>query len=375
MQPVAAGDNADHVRCDEVATVDETPPHNPPRRKRPTLAELAQAAGVNKSTASRALRDDSVIASTTRERIQRLARELEYEPNASARRLYSARTDLIAFSAHAPSRAVGDNDPFVIELLHAVMDEAAANELDVFVCRPKPGTAELATYRRIVGGHHADGFILMDVRPNDARLPYLCAQRFPHVLFGRSALVLDEANTYPYPWVEVDNRVGARIGTEHLITLGHTRIAFLGCGDAFTFEVDRRKGYQDALKAAGIPSDPDLCTPAGATQDDGYRLTRDLLAAAHPPTAIFAVSDVLAVGAMRALHDAGVTVGREFPVMGFDGLGLGEYVEPQLTTIKQPIRQVGQLLVKLLVAAQQDKQPEHIFLPPELIVRSSTIGG
>lgn len=346
------------------------------RRKRPTLAELAQAAGVNKSTASRALRGDSVIASTTRERIQQLARELEYEPNASARRLNSARTDLIAFSAHAPSRRVGDNDPFVVELLHAVMDEAAANELDVFVCRPKPGTAELATYRRIVGGHHADGFILMDVRPDDARLPYLCAQRFPHVLFGRSALELGEANTYPYPWIEVDNRIGAQKGAEHLIGLGHTRIAFLGCGDTFTFEVDRRKGYQDALTAAGIPSDPGLCTPVGATQDDGYRLTHDLLAAERPPTAIFAVSDVLAVGAMRALQDAGIHIGRDFPVMGFDGLGLGEYVQPQLTTIQQPIRQVGRLLVKLLLDAQQQKSPpEHIFLPPELIVRSSTIGG
>jgi DNA-binding LacI/PurR family transcriptional regulator len=360
---------------DEVANVDNTPPHNPPRRKRPTLAELAQAAGVNKSTASRALRGDSVIASTTRARIQQLARDLEYEPNASARRLYSARTDLIAFSAPAPSRAVGENDPFVVELLHAVMDEASANDLDVFVCRPKPGTLELSTYRRIVGGRHADGFILMDVRPDDARLPYLCAQRFPHVLFGRSALDLDEAHMYPYPWVEVDNRAGARIGTEHLIQLGHMRIAFLGCGDAFTFEVDRRNGYQDALNAAGISAEPELCTPAGATQDDGYRLTRDLLVSEHPPTAIFAVSDVLAVGAMRAVHDAGVTVGREFPVMGFDGLGLGEYVQPQLTTIKQPIRQVGNLLVKLLVATLQgESAPEHLLLPPELIVRSSTVG-
>jgi DNA-binding LacI/PurR family transcriptional regulator len=357
------------------SAVDDTL-HNSARVKRPTLAELARAAGVNKSTASRALRGDPAIAPATRERIQRLARELEYEPNASARRLNSARTDLIAFSAHAPSRAVGDNDPFVIELLHAVMDEAAANGLDVFVCRPPEGSTELDTYRRIVGGHHADGFIVMDVRPDDPRLPYLCAQRFPHVLFGRSALDIDQAATYAYPWVEVDNRAGARLGTEHLIGLGHTRIAFLGCGDAFTFEVDRRRGYEDALAAAGIEREPGLFTSPGATQEDGYQLTRGLLAAERPPTAIFAVSDVLAVGAMRALRDAGVAIGRAFPVIGFDGLGLGEYVQPQLTTIKQPIRQVGHLLVRLLVAAfQEDSLPEHLLLPPELIVRSSTAGG
>lgn len=353
-----------------------TPPDQPAKARttRPTLAHLAHVAGVNKSTASRALRGDKAIAVATRTRIQQLARELRYEPNASARRLSHARTDVIAFTLHDFRRLESGSDPFIAELLEAVLHEAASHQLDVLICRPQPGNAELDSYHRIVGGGHADGVIVMDLRPGDPRLPYLCAQRFPHVLFGRSALELDQAREYPYPWVEVDNRAGARMGTEHLLTLGHRRIAFLGCGDVYTFEIDRRAGYQDALAVSGIPFASELCTISGASQEDGYQLTRELLAMADPPTAIFAVSDVLAVGAMRALRDAGRAVGTDFPVMGFDGLGLGAYLSPQLTTIRQPLGEVGRTLVRLLVATlHSSAPPEHVLLPPELMVRASTM--
>jgi len=344
------------------------------RAARTTLAELARVAGVNKSTASRALRGDAVIADATRLRIQQLARDLQYEPNASARRLFHARTDVLAFTVPSFSRGDADSDPFLAELLNAVLHEASNHRLDLLVCRPQSGSAELDTYRRVVGGRHADGFILMDLRPDDPRLAYLGAQAFPHVLFGRSERELALAHQYPYPWVEVDNRAGARSGTEHLLALGHRRIAFLGCGDVYTFELDRLAGYRDALAAADIPFDDALCTPSGVSQEDGFRFTAELLAAADPPTAIFAVSDVLAVGAMRAVQDTGRAVGRAFPVMGFDGLGLGAYMQPQLTTLRQPIRQVGQALVQLLVAALQGAPPEHQLWPPELIVRASTVG-
>lgn len=366
-----------NVRTSGVPSVDasvDAPAETPAAR--PTLAQLAQAAGVNKSTASRALRGDTAIALATRVRIQELARELRYEPNASARRLFSARTDVLAFTVNDFRRRDSSSDPFLAELMEAVLHEAASHQLDVLVCRPQPGHAELDTYHRIVAGHHADGVIVMDLRPDDPRLRYLCAQGFPHVLFGRSALALDRAHEYPYPWVEVDNRAGARIGTAHLLALGHRRIAFLGCGDDYTFERDRLAGYRDALADAGVPFAAELCTASGATQEDGYQLTEGLLALAEPPEAIFAVSDVLAAGAMRALRDAGRSVGRDFPVMGFDGLGLGAYLEPQLTTIRQPIGEVGHALVRLLVAAMRAPgPPEHLMLPPELIVRASTVGG
>jgi DNA-binding LacI/PurR family transcriptional regulator len=349
---------------------------------RPTVAELALAAGVNKSTISRALRGDPTIGLETRHRIQQLATEMHYEPNASARRLFRARTDVLAFTAHALSRAGENPDPFLVELLSMIMAEAGERKLDVLLCRSEPGANELDAIRRIAAGSYADGFILMDLRPNDPRLPYLCGKRFPHVLFGRPAEDLEESRDYPYPWVEVDNRAGARSGAEHLLALGHIRVAFVGCDDTYIYERDRLAGYRDALAAADIPSDPTLCTEGGLTQEDGYWLTRRLLALEQPPTAIFAASDVLAVGAMRAAHEAGLHVGRAFPIMGFDGLGLGTYVTPSLTTLRQPIRTVGRLLVRLLAAvldgagaAQEPDSGEiHHLLQPELVMRASTQG-
>jgi DNA-binding LacI/PurR family transcriptional regulator len=369
---------------DRTPTESSAPPAEarPHHATRPTLAELALAAGVNKSTVSRALRDDHTIGPETRHRIQQMAAEMHYEPNASARRLFHARTDVLAFTAHALSRAGENPDPFLVELLSMIMAEAGERKLDVLLCRSEPGANELDPIRRITGGAHADGFILMDLRPNDPRLPYLSGKHFPHVLFGRPAEDIEEARRYPYPWVEVDNRAGARAGTEHLIALGHTRVAFVGCDDTYIYERDRLAGYRDALAAAGIASDATLCTEGGLTQEDGYWLTRRLLAQEEPPTAVFAASDVLAVGAMRAAQEAGLRVGRAFPIMGFDGLGLGTYVTPPLTTLRQPMRTVGRLLVRLLAAELdgtaaahgQERHEIHHLVQPELVVRASTAG-
>jgi DNA-binding LacI/PurR family transcriptional regulator len=343
---------------------------------RTTLAEIAQAAGVNKSTASRALRNDPAIGVETQQRIQRLAAQLNYVPNVSARRLNNAQTDTLAIASRALNQSTVGADPFLVELLAGITDEAARQHFDVLLSRAEEGEYELSFYKRIVGGHHADGFILTDLRPNDPRLDYLSAKRYPHVLFGRPAEDLRDARRYPSPWVEVDNRAGAQKGTEHLISLGHKRIAFIGGGDTFFWERDRRSGYRDALTRAGLPADPALCLPSGLSQEDGYHLTQQLLSQANPPTAIFAISDVLAVGAMRAARDAGKTIGLGFSVMGFDGIGLGAYLTPQLTTLRQPTNEVGQLLVELLIAVihGQSLAEKHLLLQPELVVRASTRG-
>ncbi|HEY7124196.1 MAG TPA: LacI family DNA-binding transcriptional regulator [Ktedonobacterales bacterium] len=343
---------------------------------RTTLAEVAQAAGVNKSTASRALRNDPAIGVETQQRIQRLAAQLNYVPNASARRLNNAQTDTLAIASRALNQSTVGADPFLVELLAGITDEAARHHFDVLLSRAEEGEHELNVYKRILGGHHADGFILTDLRPNDPRLDYLSAKRYPHVLFGRSAEDLRDARRYPSPWVEVDTRAGARIGTEHLISLGHKRIAFIGGGDTFFYERDRRAGYLDALSRSNLPADPALCLPSGLSQEDGYQLTQQLLRQANPPTAIFAISDVLAVGAMRAAREAGKTIGLGFAVMGFDGIGLGAYLTPPLTTLRQPINDVGRLLVQLLIAVIRGQPPaeKHLLLQPELVVRASTRG-
>jgi DNA-binding LacI/PurR family transcriptional regulator len=339
-----------------------------------TLADLARAADVNKSTVSRALRGDPTVGRETRQRIQRLAAELHYVPNASAKRLTRARTDTLAFVWRRSPRADAGADPFLVELLAGMTEEAAASHLDILLSRADTEEHEREVYARILGGRHADGFILADLGPDDPRLEYLRSRRWPHVLFGRPHLDVNMSRRYPYPWVEVDGRAGTRMGTQHLIDLGHQRIAFVSGGTTFHWELDRLGGYQDALRAAGIPEHPELCLTNCPSQESAYQATRGVLEQPNPPTAVFAISDVLAVGAMRAAQDTGRVVGREFSVMGFDGVGLGAYLTPQLTTLRQPTDYVGRLLVRLLagVLSGTPLHEKHLLLQPELIVRAST---
>jgi DNA-binding LacI/PurR family transcriptional regulator len=348
----------------------------PPAVTRPTLADIARAAGVTKSTVSRALRGDPTVGRDTRQRIQRLAAQLNYFPNASAKRLTNARTDTLAFASRALRPSDAGYDPFLVELLAGITDEAASHHFDLLLSRADEGGNELEVYTRVLGGHHADGFIVADLRPNDRRVDYLCAQRCPHVLFGRPSQDLAASRRYPYPWVEVDGRTGARVGTQHLIGLGHIRIAFISGGDDFFWEADRLAGYRDALARAGLPFEQRLCVASGYSQESGYQITLDLLDHPDPPTAIFAISDVLAVGAMRAAQETGRIIGRDFSVMGFDGVGLGAYLTPPLTTLRQPTDYVGRMLVRLLVGVLNGEAlpDRHILLQPELVVRTSTDG-
>ncbi len=343
---------------------------------RPTLAEVARRAGVDKSTVSRALRDDSAISAETRARVQQVAAYLHYVPNANARRLSNAQTNVLAFASRA-FRRNDDSDQFLMELLAVITREAVAAHFDVLLCCPEEDENDLQMYERILGGHHADGIILMDLRRNDPRLDYLCARGYPHVLFGRSDVDIRRARRYPYPWVEVDNRFGVRAGMEHLLALGHTRIAFVGGDFAEYFCVfDRHTGYHEALQSAHIANDPELFLPGPVTEAEGYRLAQHLLGHHQPPTAIFAFGDVMAAGVMRAAHEAGRVVGRDLAVVGFDGLGLGRFLTPSLTTLRQPLQEVGRSLVQLLIAQIQGNtmSDAHVLLCPELEIRASTGG-
>ena len=346
------------------------------RIARATLQGVAAAAGVDKSTASRALRDDPAISLATRERVQQVAALLHYVPNANARRLSQARSHVLAFFTQAFHSPADPSNPFLMELLAAITQEATARQFDILLVSSEAEAyeREVAAFERIIGGNHADGLVLMDLRAQDQRLAHLCARQYPHVLFGRSDEDLRLARRYPYPWVEVDNRLGTRTGMEYLIAEGHRRIAFIGGTERFICDRDRHAGYREALASAGILADPALFMQSDVTEAAGYQLTRQLLTLEQPPTAIVAFSDVMAVGVMRAAQDMVHPVGRDLALIGFDGLGIGKYLMPSLTTLSQPLHQVGQAVVQLLIAQLNgDAVAEpHVLLAPELIIRDSS---
>lgn len=334
-----------------------------------TLRDVAQRAGYSITTVSRALNGFTDVNEETRRHIEAVARELGYIPNLSARQLQTRRAQALGFVI--PTEAERLNEPFFTEFLTAVGVEAARHGYDLLISAHAPDTHELDTYRRLAQGRRVDGMILVRGRRHDPRAALLRQLDFPFVLFGRT----DDDDGYA--WIDVDGAAGMRLATEHLLVLGHRRIAYVSGPAHYSFVRRRQQGYEETLRAAGLPVERDLMAAVGhMTEREGYRAARALLARRPPPTAIVAVTDLVAFGVMRALHSAGKRVGRDVAVIGFDGLVSSAYSTPPLSTVFQPIAEIGHRVVEVLltlITARPDAWP-HILISPTLIVRESSTG-
>jgi DNA-binding LacI/PurR family transcriptional regulator len=229
----------------------------------------------------------------------------------------------------------------------------------------------VSVYRQLIHSGRVDGFIVASTNYDDPRIQLLMELRFPFAAFGRANPEWD------FCYVDVDGRAGVRAATEHLLAQGHRAIAAIAWPGASRVGTSRFAGYQDALAAAGIALRPQWVARAESSFQAGYRVTRELLAlpADERPTAVVALDDNLATGAMRAAADAGLAVGAEFGVTGFDDTPGVQHFSPPLTSLRQPIWDVAQTLVPMLVQliAGQHPEPDQVILEPRLIVRGSSL--
>ncbi len=299
-----------------------------------TLKDIAQKLNVSITTVSRALAGYSDISPSTRERVQQLAAEMGYVPNMTARQLQKQSTDTIGFII--PTTGPRFADPFFSEFLAGVGNEATAHGFDLLVSTRAPGEEEQKAYARLARSRRVDGFVIVRTRRQDWRIQYLSDLGFPFVAFGRAELDLD------FPYIGMDGRLGIRAVMDHLIGLGHERIAFIAAPPDLYFSHERTLGYQESLMVHGLPFDPRMVVTGDLTQRGGYEATRQLLAVIPQPTAIVASNDTMALGAMSAIQDANLVVGRDIAVTGFDGISQGEHSHPPLTTVAQPVYEIGQ---------------------------------
>ena len=330
-----------------------------------TLKDIAERVGYSITTVSRALAGYDDVAESTRQLILKTAEEMGYRPNATARRLRAQRTDTIGFVI--PTHGPRFSDPFFSELLAGIGNEAARWELDLLVSTRAPGEEEFAAYQRMVTERRVDGLLVVRTRRQDPRIAYLLEQNFPFVAFGRSDLEAD------FPYLDVDGRAGMRELTEHLISLGHRRIGYISAPLDLMFATHRLEGYKDALRAHGIPLDERLIVIGWLTEQSGYEAGRALLAQARPPTAIIACNDLMALGAISAAQGLGLKVGEDVAVAGFDDIPLAEHAQPPLTTVRQPIYEIGRRICRMLVQLLREgslREP-HAILQPRLVVRES----
>jgi len=330
-----------------------------------TLKDIAQKVGYSITTVSRALAGYDDVAETTRQLILKTAADMGYHPNITARRLQKQCTDTIGFiiPTHGPRFA----DPFFSELLAGIGNSAAEHELDLLVSTRAPGAEELKVYERMVRERRVDGLLVVRTRRQDQRIAYLVEHEFPFVAFGRSDLEVD------FPYLDVDGEAGMRQLTQHLIDLGHRRIAYISAPLNLMFSSHRMKGYKKALAASGITFDASLVTVGELTERSGYAVGRDFLTQDERPTAVIACNDLMALGAISAAQGLGLTVGRDVAVAGFDDIPLAEHALPSLTTVHQPIYEIGQRVCEMLIhlLLEGSLEERHVILKPQLIIRES----
>jgi LacI family transcriptional regulator len=329
-----------------------------------TLKELGRLAGVHPSTVARVLSDDprQRVSQDVRERILSLAREHGYQPNRVARSLRTKRSYVVG--TLVPDIA----NPFFGLMFRGIEDALAERDYSVILANTDDDYEREASGIAMLRGRQVDGLILATARRHDPAIEHLLAERFPLVLVNRHIDPITANAVVP-----ADN-AGTVTAVAHLVELGHSRIAHIAGSDDMSTGHTRQWAYRAALESHGIPFDPDLLVQGNYREAGGYEAMSQLLALADSPTAVVAVNDLAAAGAMRAANEAGLEVPRDLSVVGFNDLSTVAPTTPGLTTLQVPLHAMGmaaagRLLAQLLGEASF-KEP--VILPVTLIVRGST---
>ena len=338
------------------------------RSSKPTSFDIAYRAGVSQPTVSRALRGSKSVSLATRQRIEAIARELNYSVDKNASSLRSQRSNTIAL-LFFEEQSEDDSriNPFFLAMLGSITRQCANRGLDLLISFQK---MEDDWHVRYQDSHRADGLILLgygDYTLYESRLTDLVEHGTQFVRWGS---VRDDNIGIT---VGSDNLGAGRQAGEHLLAGGRRRIAFLGQADEHYPEfADRYRGLCAALEVAGIQPDPALQANALSDEDSGRAAVRALLDAGTQFDAVFAASDLIAIGAMRELAQAGLSVPRDVAVVGFDDLPAASVTQPPLTTLMQDLKGAGALLVETLIAQIEDRDPPDRTLPARLVVRGSS---
>lgn len=361
----------DGRRCTTLAAAVRGPVQ-PMRSKKgkATSFDIAYHAGVSQSTVSRALSGSPLVNAETRSRIQQIARELNYKVDKNASNLRSQQSGTLALLLFEdPTPDDSHINPFFTSLLGSITRACARRGYDLLVSFQQLSDDWHADYQ---DSKKADGLILLgygDYLAYRGKLEKLLAQGTHFVRWGP---VLPDQ---PGLSIGCDNRQGGREITAHLLAGGRRRIAFLGEAAEHCPEfLDRFRGYRDALAAAGLEHDPALRADAINTEQSGHDAALALLDGGHEFDAVFAASDLIAIGAIRALTERGLRVPQDVAVAGFDDIPLSSAVNPPLTTVQQDTTHAGEVLVDTLIAQIHETPAQSRMLPAKLIVRRSCGG-
>jgi LacI family transcriptional regulator len=333
------------------------------------LKQLAKHLNLSPTTVSRALNGYPEVGAETRRRVDEEARRFGYQPNPHARRLATGRAHAIGYVLPADRSLT--IDPLFSDFVAGAADVYATHGFEVML-HAGGQEEEISVYQRYAQGGAVDGVVVLGPRLGDTRIAALNKLKMPYILHGRAGEV--ESG---YAWMDIDNYGAFHRATKLLIDLGHRRIGLINGFEDFNYAHERRRGYETALTERGLIIDP-LATSSGLmTEENGYRQSKRILQLANRPTALILGSMLVVAGAMRAINEMGLTIGRDVSLIAHDdGLPFlsAKSLVPSLTTTSSSIRAAGARVAELLLGMITDVESEqpHELWTVDLIVRGST---
>ncbi|MEU0126831.1 MULTISPECIES: LacI family DNA-binding transcriptional regulator [unclassified Streptomyces] len=346
------------------------PTPDPQRDARPTLEAVAARAGVSRATASRVVNGGAGVRQPLVDQVRKAVEELGYIPNHAARTLVTRRNGAVAVIIDEPEFRVF-SDPFFSRQIRGISRELNAHDAQLVLLLVE-GRGDFDRVTRYLAGGHVDGVLAFSLHTDDELPAIIRRFRVPTVYGGRPEHpAADTGETPQVPYVDCDNRGGARDAVRHLVSLGRRRIAHIAGPRDQTSALDRIDGYRDVLPDAA----PDLVVDGDFTAEGGARAMADLLDARPDLDAVFVSNDLMASGALRVLRERGVRVPEDVAVVGFDDMAsVAEATEPPLTTVRQDVEGMGRLMVRLLMErlnGDTGTWPGSVVTPTELIRRAS----
>jgi LacI family transcriptional regulator len=306
------------------------------------LKAIAAQLNLSQSTVSRALNDYQDISARTKQLVREVADELGYQPNMHARRLALGKSETLGYVMPWQDRQATES--FLSELMAGMAKALAAYGWDLTVLVPHSVDEELELFQKIARTRHISGLVISRTYSDDRRFQLLRDLQIPFVSHGRS----NDSNATA--WLDVDNELAFAEMTAHFASLGHRRIAHIAGPEVYNFARQRTDGWRRGIGEAGLDPHSAPLEMTDLSFEGGKAAMQRLLALDMPPTAVCCVSDVVAIGAMQAIREAGLVPGREVSLVGYDGLEIGAWIEPPLTTMRQPQQSAGRRLAEMLIS-------------------------
>ena len=326
-----------------------------------SIKDVARIARVSHSTVSRALRNSPLVNRETAERVRRIAEDSGYRASAAARSLVTRRTNTIGVVVTSIA------DPFVAGVVGGIEDAAGERGFCVLLANSNADPDREVRVVRFFEERRVDGIIVTSSRVGALYVPMLSRMQVPIVLLNNQ-----HASEFAHS-VMIDNLQSSLEAARHLVALGHRRIAYLGDRFGHQSDTERFAGYRQGIEESALDFDPALVAHGDGKPEGGCTAMAQLLSLSDPPTAVFCYNDMSALGAIRRACAAGMRVPEDISIVGFDDLYISQYTNPPLTTVRQPMRQMGRMATETLMrllAHEESEQNQRV--PGELIVREST---